>query len=150
MTTEHWDLQAPWLPTDYVLAAIAIPEDASRAGEVLRHNGFHAEDIQNVPGQEAVEQLDIDCENCGVIKQLARALWSHFSIHGNALSELAKLGKAGSHILAVHVRDRAEAKIAADILLGQRAQYVLHFGANYEVIEHTPEIGAEQEIRKNE
>jgi len=144
MTTEHRDLQAPWLPTDYVLAAIDNPENARKASEALRHSGFHAEDIQNLPGQEASDQLDTNCEHCGAIKHIARVLWRYFSIQGNTLSELEKQGKAGSHILTVHVRDREEAKLAADVLLGHQAHHVLHFGPNYEVIEFPPESGGDQ------
>jgi hypothetical protein len=138
MTTNQPDLQQRWFIVDYVLAAVDHPEDAKKAVETLQSAGFHAESIQQLPGDEAVEQVDTKCEHCGIIKRIARILWSYISIQGVHLQELEKQGQWGSQILAIHVRDRDEAQLASQILRDHYAHHVQHFGPYGDVIETAP------------
>jgi hypothetical protein len=99
-----------------VVAAVDESERADQVMEALRYAGFYVNDLQHLPADEAVQQIDASGECSGKLKQISRVLWSYISIRGNILIELAKAAQSDSRILAIQVRVKEEADLALEIL----------------------------------
>jgi hypothetical protein len=128
------DLQNYWFITNYVVAAVDESERADQATEALQYAGFHVNDMQHLPADEAARQIDTSGEHSGKLKQISRVLWSYISIQGNILMELAKAAQSGSRILAIQVHDKEEAELAMEILQADYSHPIQHFGLYGEVI----------------
>jgi hypothetical protein len=128
------DLQNYWFITNYVVAAVDESERADQATEALQYAGFHVNDMQHLPADEAARQIDTSGEHSGKLKQISRVLWSYISIQGNILMELAKAAQSGSRILAIQVHDKEEAELAMEILQADHSHPIQHFGLYGEVI----------------
>jgi hypothetical protein len=128
VTTKRPELQGTWFPFDYVMAVLDNADDAEKAVKDLRDAGFHAEDIQLLHGEEAAARLDVDCQHCNLVKHLTRWLWSFATVEGLILSEYAKEGRAGHHVLGVHIYQSEEVRRAAEILKAHHAHRIERFG----------------------
>jgi hypothetical protein len=128
-------LQTHWFITNYMVAAVDESERADQAIEALRYAGFYVNDLQHLPADEAVQQIDTSGERSGKLKQISRVLWSYISIQGNILMELAKAAQSGSRILAIQVRGKEEAELAMDILQADHPHPIEHLGLYGEVIQ---------------
>jgi len=129
------DLQAHWFVTNYVVAAVDESERAGQAIEALRYTGFYVNDIQHLPADEAVQQIDTFGEHNGKLKRISRVLWSYISIQGNILVELVKATQSGSRALAIQVLGKEEVDLAVDILQANYPHPIQHFGLYGEVIQ---------------
>jgi hypothetical protein len=129
------DLQIHWFITNYVVAAVDESGRADQVMEALRYAGFHVNDLQHLPTDEAAWQIDASGEHSGKLKQMSRVLWSYISIQGNILMELEKAAQSGSRILAIQVCGREEADLAMDILQVDHPHPIQHFGLYGEVIQ---------------
>ena len=129
------DLQAHWFIANYVVAAVDESERAGQAIEALRYAGFYVNDIQHLPADEAVQQVDTFGEHNGKLKRISRVLWSYISIQGNILVELVKATQSGSRVLAIQVLGKEEVDLAVDILQANYPHPIQHFGLYGEVIQ---------------
>src|SRR3712207_4339524 len=129
------DLQAHWFIVNYVVAAVDESERADQAMEALRYAGFHVNDLQHLPADEAAWQIDASGEHSSKLKQISRVLWSYISIQGNILMELAKATQSGSRILAIQVLGKEEVDLAVDILQANYPHPIQHLGFYGEVIQ---------------
>jgi len=129
------DLQAHWFVTNYVVAALDESERVDQAMEALRYAGFYVNDIQHLPADEAVQQIDTFGEHNGKLKRISRVLWSYISIQGNILVELAKATQSSSRILAIQVHGKEEVDLAVDILQANCPHPIQHLGFYGEVIQ---------------
>ena len=129
------DLQAHWFIANYVVAAVDESERADQAMEALQYAGFHVNDLQHLPADEAAWQIDASGEHSSKLKQISRVLWSYISIQGNILVELAKATQSGSRILAIQVHGKEEVDLAMDILQVDHPHPIQHFGLYGEVIQ---------------
>jgi hypothetical protein len=129
------DLQIHWFITNYVVAAVDESECADQVMEALRYAGFHVNDLQHLPADEAARQIDASGEHSGKLKQISRVLWSYIPIQGNILMELAKATRSGSRILAIQVHGKEEADLAMEILQVDHSHPIQHLGLYGEVIQ---------------
>ncbi len=129
------DLQAHWFIANYVVAAVDESERADQAMEALRYAGYHVNDMQHLPADEAAWQIDTSGEHSGKLKQMSQVLWSYISIQGNILMELEKAAQSGSRILAIQVRGKEEADLAMKILQANHLHPIQHLGLYGEVIQ---------------
>jgi hypothetical protein len=120
-----------------LVAAVDESERADQATEALRYAGFHVNDMQHLPADDAAWQIDASGEHSGKLKQVSRVLWSYISIRGNILMELAKTTQSCSRILAIQVRGQEETDLAMDILQADHLHPIEHFGLYGEVIQST-------------
>jgi hypothetical protein len=135
MRNNQPDLQTHWFIANYLIAAVAESERADQAMEALRYAGFHVNDLQHLPADEADWQMGASGEHGGRLKQISRVLWSYISIQGNILMELEKAAQSGSRILAIQVRGKEEADLAIEILQADHPHPIQHFGLYGEVIQ---------------
>ena len=135
MRNNQPDLQAHWFISNYMVVAVDESERADQAMEALRCAGFHVNDLQHLPTDEAAWQIDTSGEHSGKFKQISRVLWSYISIQGNILMELAKAAQSGSRILTIQVRGKEEADLAMEILQADHPHPIEHLGLYGEVIQ---------------
>ncbi len=128
MASKHINLQTPWFPSNYIMAVINEPEDAVAAVAALENDeGVHAEHILLLHGKEAVECIDIKCEDCGLLKQMLRLFWRFVTYEGYLLSEYEEAGRAGSHVLALHMPQPDHLERARDIMTAHHAYRIEYF-----------------------
>ena len=138
MTDKQPDLRSRWFITDYVLAVIADHDKAEEAVEALRQAGFNSEAIRHLTREEAAEELEPESIHSSSVKHFARVLWQNLSIQGSAFREIEEQVQEGNHVIAVHVKDRDEAKCASEIMHDHNAHHIQHFGPFGEVIQTAP------------
>jgi hypothetical protein len=122
------DGRIPWFPTDYIFACIDNPSGAAVAAQKLREAGFHAEEVQLLSGEEALERVDIECEHCNLVQRVLRFIWKAMTDEGTILEDMAREAHAGHSLLAVHVTSRDRADEAYRILAEYDAHRVEYWG----------------------
>ncbi len=110
------------------MAVIDDTDDAEKAVKDLTQAGFHAEDIKAMHGEEAEDQLDIKCKHCNLVKRLTRFEWTFVPIEGRVLGDYSADGKAGHHILGVHVHEPDDVKRVCNILEAHHGHHIEQFG----------------------
>ncbi len=118
MASKHTKLQTLWYPSNYILALMDAPEKTAEAAAALWHeDGFQAEHILLLHGKEAVERIDVTCEDCGLLQQM---LWFFLSQYQGA-------GRAYCHLLALHLPHSGQVERAHDILEAHGAYHIEYF-----------------------
>ena len=120
MTVQHAKLHSSWFPFNYVMAIIDSDMDANAAVADFRTSGFHAEDVQNLSGP-ASKELDVECENCNIVHRMIRFLWRYVTTEGLEYARYEEEGKAGHHILAIHLQQPDQVEKARAILVAHNA-----------------------------
>lgn len=122
------DTGIPWFPTDYIFACIDNPSGAADAARKLKDAGFHAEEVHFVSGDEALQRIDIECEQCNLVQRVLRFIWRTMTDEGTILEEMAEEARAGHSIVAVHVTSRERVDEAYVILAEHDAHRVEYWG----------------------
>jgi hypothetical protein len=126
--TASGESRIPWFPTDYIFACIDSPAAAAAAARELRQAGFHAEELQLLSGEEALERLEIECEHCNLVQRVLRFIWRTATDEGSIVEDLAEEAHRGHSILAVHVTSREKLADAYEVLANYHAHRVEYWG----------------------
>ncbi len=118
----------PWFPSDYIFACIDNPGDAAAAARALHEAGFHAEQIQLLSGEAALQRIETECEQCNLVQRALRFLWRWTTDEGVVMQDLAEEAHAGHNIVAVHVTAPERARDANRILAAHHAHRVEYWG----------------------
>lgn len=131
MADESEKLKIPWIPTDYIFACIDDPANAAKAAESLRTAGFHAQDVHVLNGNEFLDLMKEQCEQCDILTRFFRFIWKWGTEEGLTFSDFADEAKKGHTIVVVHVvkpEGVSEVRRILDEHMAHRIEYWGHHG----------------------